>query len=102
MNDAALQFKLSKKVAELTLVVHMLFTRNHEREVCVCELGCHSNRIVDWTKTWMCDSEQKYVGEIKILTYNLSYMIEFSCKSFKPMVILLSNSELPFKISVQI
>ncbi|XP_063673866.1 protein FAM184A-like isoform X3 [Bolinopsis microptera] len=33
MNDAALQFKLSKKVAELTLVVHMLFTRNHEREV---------------------------------------------------------------------
>lgn len=33
LNDAALQFKLSKKVAELTLVVHMLFTRNHEREV---------------------------------------------------------------------
>ena len=33
LNDTALPFKLSKKVAELTLVVHMLFTRNHEREV---------------------------------------------------------------------
>lgn len=29
------EFKMSKKVAELTQVVHMLFTRNHEREVCV-------------------------------------------------------------------
>ena len=28
------EYKMSKKVAELTQVVHMLFTRNHEREVC--------------------------------------------------------------------
>ncbi|XP_013416489.1 protein FAM184A [Lingula anatina] len=27
------EFRMSKKVAELTQVVHMLFTRNHEREV---------------------------------------------------------------------
>ena len=26
-------FRMSKKVAELTQVVHMLFTRNHEKEV---------------------------------------------------------------------
>lgn len=29
----ALDFRMSKKVAELTQVVHMLFTRNHEKEV---------------------------------------------------------------------
>ena len=28
-----LEFRMSKKVAELTQVVHMLFTRNHEKEV---------------------------------------------------------------------
>lgn len=28
-------FRMSKKVAELTQVVHMLFTRNHEKEVCL-------------------------------------------------------------------
>jgi hypothetical protein len=27
------EFRMSKKVAELTQVVHMLFTRNHEKEV---------------------------------------------------------------------
>lgn len=27
------EYKMSKKVAELTQVVHMLFMRNHEREV---------------------------------------------------------------------
>ncbi|XP_039274434.2 uncharacterized protein LOC120348387 [Styela clava] len=31
-------YKMSKKVAELTQVVHMLFTRNHEREVELDEL----------------------------------------------------------------
>lgn len=36
MSDKAkktLEFRMSKKVAELTQVVHMLFTRNHEKEV---------------------------------------------------------------------
>ena len=27
------EFRMCKKVAELTQVVHMLFTRNHEKEV---------------------------------------------------------------------
>ena len=32
-NKRSLEFRMSKKVAELTQVVHMLFTRNHEKEV---------------------------------------------------------------------
>ena len=32
-NKKSFEYKMSKKVAELTQVVHMLFSRNHEREV---------------------------------------------------------------------
>ncbi|XP_006815202.1 uncharacterized protein LOC102808448 [Saccoglossus kowalevskii] len=32
-NKRSFEFKMCKKVAELTQVVHMLFTRNHEKEV---------------------------------------------------------------------
>ena len=32
-NKRSFEFRMSKKVAELTQVVHMLFTRNHEKEV---------------------------------------------------------------------
>ena len=32
-NKKSFEFRMSKKVAELTQVVHMLFTRNHEKEV---------------------------------------------------------------------
>ena len=31
--NKSLEFRMAKKVAELTQVVHMLFTRNHEKEV---------------------------------------------------------------------
>ena len=31
--DGDLKAKLSRKIAELTMVVHLLFTRNHEREI---------------------------------------------------------------------
>ena len=33
VTNKSLDFRMSKKVAELTQVVHMLFTRNHEKEV---------------------------------------------------------------------
>ena len=33
LNKKTFEYRMSKKVAELTQVVHMLFTRNHEKEV---------------------------------------------------------------------
>mgnify|MGYP001794144223 CR=1 FL=1 len=39
------EYRMSKKVAELTQVVHLLFTKNHEREVSI-RINRHTNTVI--------------------------------------------------------
>lgn len=65
MAKRTLEFRMSKKVAELTQVVHMLFTRNHEKEVeidALKEAYEHEiTMVIDDARTNMVKLENKVI-----------------------------------------
>lgn len=62
------EFRMSKKVAELTQVVHMLFTRNHEKEVEIDALKKAYEKEIEMV---ICDAKGK-ISNLELALDNMN------------------------------